>query len=124
MNVDRSLLQAALAWLATEGASLFSSWVLEKINAFQKLASEYKLYVSYVVTGLVGVLAYLAMMGMQYVPVPVGYIVWIETLFGVMAVAILGPQIVHRVSRLREKDRIAKALAEIHKCCDECEDCD
>ena len=123
MNVDRSLLQAALAWLATEGASLFSSWGLERIKAFQKLSSEYKLYVSYAVTGLVGVLAYLAMMGMQYVPVPVGYIVWIETLFAVAAVAILGPQIVHRVSRLREKDRIVEVLSDLNKCCCEDEDC-
>ena len=122
MEVDRTLLKLFLQYAATEGASLGASWLLERVKIFQKLSSEVKLYVSYAVTGLIGLAAFFAMMGLLYIEPPVGYVAWIETLFGVALFAIFGPQIAHRLSSLRRKDRIVAALEE---CCEDscCEDC-
>ena len=105
MEVDTAFLKLALTWLATEGASTASSYILEKVKKFQSLGATAKFLVGYLVTGLIGEAAFFAMMGMQYVPVPIGYIKWIETVVGVAAVAIGLPQIIHRLPSLIRKDR-------------------
>jgi hypothetical protein len=55
------------------------------------------------VTGLIGIAAYFAMMGMLYVPVPQGYVEWIETLVAVGFTAAGVTQIYHKVQSLRSK---------------------
>jgi len=103
MKVDLQLLEKILQYLATGGASALASWALEKSGRFQKLSSEHKVYVGYVVTGLIGIAAYFAMMGMLYVPVPQGYVEWIETLVAVGFTAAGVTQIYHKVQSLRSK---------------------
>lgn len=117
MNLDLSIFRTLLQGLVLGGAGALSSWLLEKWPAFQKLKSEYKLYGSYIVTGLIGIAAYFGMLAMQYVAVPVGYVAWIETLVAVAFTAAGVGQVTHRVPSLRKKDRIVQDLERIEKCC-------
>jgi hypothetical protein len=118
MDVDHSILQTVLSWVATEGAPVLASYGLEYVKPFQKLSATMKLIVSYLITGAIGVGAYMGMMGLLYVPVPVGYISWIETIFAVAFTAIGLPQLLHRIPSLRKQDRIDRIAAKLTDCCE------
>ena len=114
MDVDRTIMYKALQYLVTGGASGLASYAMQKWEAtgrwphFDKMASEGKMYVGYLLTGLVGVAAYFAMMGLLYVPVPVGYVEWIETLVAVSFTAAGVSQLYHRAKSFRERSKGSK----------------
>ena len=111
MDLDRTILYKALQYLATGGASGLASYAMQKWEEkdrwphFKSMASEVKMYVGYLMTGLVGVATYFAMMGLLYVPVPVGYVEWIETLIAVSFTAAGVSQLYHRAKGFRERSK-------------------
>jgi len=121
MDLDRTILQKALQYLATGGASGLASYAMEKWEKagrwphLAKMSPEIKMYVGYLLTGLVGVAAYFAMMGLLYVPIPRGYVEWIETLVAVAFTSAGVTQIYHRVKSFRARARITDCSDT--KCC-------
>jgi len=113
MDLDRTILYKALQYLVAGGASGLASFVMEKWERmkrwphFEKMSSEVKMYVGYLLTGLVGVAAYFAMMGLLYVPVPMGYVEWIETLVAVAFTSAGVSQLYHRAKSFRQRAKIA-----------------
>lgn len=109
MNVEMQLLEKFLQYAVMGGASGLASFAMEKWEKtgkwphFGAMSPEVKMYVGYLLTGLVGVAAYFAMMGLLYVPVPQGYVEWIETLVAVGFTAAGVTQIYHRAKSFRSK---------------------
>jgi len=121
MDVDRTILYKVLQYFATGGASGLASLAMQKWEEtgkwphFERMSSTLKLVLGYLLTGLVGVAAYFAMMGLLYVPMPVGYVDWIETLVAVAFTSAGVTQIYHRLQSFRAKVKIVKCSGE--DCC-------
>lgn len=110
MSLEMGILKALLQYIVTGGASIFASYILERVKRFHDLNHEIKLYTSYAVTGLIGLAAYFAMTGLLYTPVPVGYVAWVETIVAVVFTAIGIGQIYHRVPQLQKKDEKERSV--------------
>ena len=114
MDVDRTILYKILQYFAAGGASGLASLAMQKWEStkrwphFEKMSSEGKLVLGYLLTGLVGVAAYFAMMGLLYVPVPSGYVEWIEVMVAVAFTSAGVTQIYHRLQSFREKAQITE----------------
>ena len=114
MDIDRTILYKALQYLAIGGASGLASLAMQKWEStkrwphFEKMSSEGKMYVGYLLTGFIGVAAYFGMMGLLYVPIPIGYIKWIETLVSVAFTSAGVTQIYHRIQSFRVKAQITE----------------
>ena len=114
MDVDRTILYKALQYLAVGVASGLASLAMQKWEStkrwphFEKMSSEGKLVLGYLLTGLIGVAAYFGMMGLLYVPVPIGYVEWIEVMVAVAFTSAGVTQIYHRLQSFRAKAQITE----------------
>ena len=114
MDVDRTILYKIFQYFAAGGASGLASLAMQKWEAtgkwphFEKMSSEGKMVLGYLLTGLIGVAAYFGMMGLLYVSVPIGYVEWIETLVAVAFTSAGVTQIYHRIQSFRGKARITE----------------
>jgi len=88
-------LSAFLPWVTTVGAGLLAYWLLDEVPALTRLGPKAKRRLAYILSAAVAILAYLAMMGMHYVPVPADARAWIEVLFVVGTGAFGLSQIIH-----------------------------
>ena len=113
MQTNWTVLAEVLSWLATIGAGVFAYWVVNRVN-WDAVAEQapmltagdlaiWKRLTAWIVAALVAWLAWLIAMAMLYMAEPVGWRAWVESLFGVAAVAITTSQGVHTVRDLPNK---------------------
>ena len=88
-------LKAFLPWLSTVGAALIAYWLIGEVPRLVRLGPKAKRRLAYTLSAIVAILAYLAQMGMHYVPVPVSARAWIEVLFAVGTGAFGLSQLIH-----------------------------
>ncbi len=88
-------LSAFLPWLTTVGAGLLAYWLINEIPQFSQQSPVAKRRLAYVLSAVIAILAYLAMVGMQYTPAPETWRAWIESLFLVGTGAFGLSQLVH-----------------------------
>jgi uncharacterized BrkB/YihY/UPF0761 family membrane protein len=90
-------LKGLLSWLvAAGGAGIFTSWLLDKWVWYQKWDDDFwKMVVAIILPGPIALLAYMGMIAMLYVRPPTDARQWIETIYAVMAAAIVG-QLAHK----------------------------
>jgi len=105
MDFGGSILKEGLQYLVAGGAATFAAWILAQIPAYVKLGHVRKLLVAYAAAVLVGEVAYFGMMGLLYIPPPVGYVAWIETVVGVGFLSSGLNQFVYQTIRQARKDR-------------------
>ena len=74
-------LKEFLPWATTTGAALLTYWLIENVKGLVELPPLAKRIAAYVLSAGFGILAYLAEVGMLYVPQPEGWRAWVETLF-------------------------------------------
>jgi len=103
MELDKGLLRLLLELAFRGGAGVVVSYLLKKWAWFQGLGDEGKVWISYLTTGLAGVLAFGAMVGMRYLPAPSGYVDWIETLIAAAMTSAGVAHIVYKVGKERAK---------------------
>ena len=89
-----------LTWALTPGAGVLAYWLMENVSALAALEPKLKRLVAFGLSALIGVLAFLAMVGMGYQPAPADWRAWVEALFGVAAVAAGLSQILHGLLKL------------------------
>lgn len=97
-------LQEALAWVISGGGAGVIAWFLmDKIEFLKTLGPDYKRYASLALTALLAVAGWLASIGMAYVVPPETWRGWVESVFSVIAVALLVSQGVHGAINLRKR---------------------
>ena len=99
-------LEMWLTWIVGGGgAGAITYWFMERANP--DLSSEGTRYASLVLAAVLGGLAFVASVGLGYIPKPPTGQVWIEQLFAVFAgiafVSVNVSQALHGRNRLREK---------------------
>lgn len=96
-----------LVWLASGGgAGIVAYLAVRHISFLKNLRHDVKRYVSIVLTGLVAAAAWFGMVGLEYIAVPLTWQGWVESVFAVVAVAIITSQTVHGAVDLRERVRL------------------
>jgi len=100
LNIDTTILLQALVWIVSGGgASYLAYWLIENVPFLVRLAAESKRYVSLVLPAILtvafAILGYLAMIAMLYEPAPIDARAWIETLFAVAVLSVIGAQAIH-----------------------------
>lgn len=88
-------LSAFLPWLSTVGAALVAYWLIKEIPRLARLGPKAKRRLAYAMSAGIAILAYLAMMGMHYAPIPITPRSWIEVLFAVGTGAFGLSQMIH-----------------------------
>jgi len=91
-----------LVWVLTPGAGVLAYWLMENVQFLVDLEARLKRFVAFGLSAVLGILAFLAMVGMGYQAVPVDWRAWVEALFGVAAVAGGLSQILHGLLKLRK----------------------
>jgi hypothetical protein len=84
------------------GGGVVVYWLLENIPALAGLASEYKRYLSLVLSGLLPIPFWLLGIAMNYWPAPGDWRAWVESIFAIAAGAIIASQAVHGRRELRD----------------------
>jgi len=101
-------LQKFLVWLTTAGAGVLSYWIVNQITAKGK-PSTWSAWtvrvVAYAISGSIAILAYLALVAMQYQAQPVDARSWIEALFVVAATSFGLSTMIHGADRLSRNER-------------------
>jgi hypothetical protein len=90
-----------LVWVLTPGAGVLAYWLMENVPALVNLDAKLKRFAAFGISALLGILAFLAMVGMGYEAVPVDWRAWVEALFAVAAVAGGLSQVLHGLLKLR-----------------------
>lgn len=95
-------LNELLAWVISGGgAGVLAYWLAAHWDWLQEQSAEVKRYVTLAGASLLGMLAYGASVAMLYVAAPVDARGWIEALFSVAALAVIGSQALHGRRELR-----------------------
>jgi len=76
-------LRQMLVWFTTAGAAVITYELMENISALAFLESRAKRIVAYAMSAGFAIAAWLAQVGMLYVPAPVGARAWVEAVFAV-----------------------------------------
>ncbi len=106
---DLSTLKALVDWLLRAGAAYLAFWLVEQMrdDLLVGLTPEQARYVSFVVAGLFGLLAWAIGLEFGYIERPVGdWHAWVEGGAGVVLTVVLGAQAVHGRARLSATPRI------------------
>jgi len=102
MELDTTLLFQVLTWIVCgPGAGVAAYFLMEKVPALRRLASEAKRYVSLALSAAIAMVAFRFTIWMGYYPLPAAPRQWIEQLFAVSFVATGGSQIIHGRVKLR-----------------------
>jgi hypothetical protein len=80
-------LKEFLVWLTTIGAAILTYELIEHVPKLAALEARTKRIVAYAMSAGFAILAWLAQVGMLYVPAPVGPRAWVEAIFAVGTVA-------------------------------------
>ena len=72
-----------LVWVTTIGAALITYELIEHVAQLAALESRLKRIVAYAMSAGFAIAAWLAQVGMLYVPAPVGARAWVEAVFAV-----------------------------------------
>lgn len=84
------------------GGGVVVYWLLENVPALAGLASEYKRYLSLLLSGVLPIPFWLLGIAMAYWPAPTDWRGWVESIFAIAAGAILASQAVHGRKQLRD----------------------
>lgn len=103
MDLDMDIVRLFLQACVMGGGGVLVSYLLGKWKWYNGLGSEAKLWLSYVFTGVLGIVAYFGLIGMQYVEPPVGYVKWIESLVAVGMTSSGAGQIFYKVMKIRRE---------------------
>ena len=96
-------LQAFLQWVvASGGAGIITYFALAEIEALANLKPEPKRYVAIGISAVLAVGAYLAMVGMNYMPAPQEWTGWVEQVFLYATTGFGLSQIIHARADLKE----------------------
>lgn len=102
-------LKDILTWLASSGGAgavaYFVLAQLEKRYPDWSPTSELKRYLAFAISGVLGACAFLAMVGLQYEPTPIGWQSWVEQIMSYILTAIGVAQILHARLQLASKRR-------------------
>jgi hypothetical protein len=88
-------LSEALKWLSSVGAGIVAFWIMARVAFFATLSPEGKRIAAIALSSAIAIAAWGAQVALGYLPVPVGATAWVETIFGVAAVAFMSSQIAH-----------------------------
>ena len=101
MDIDTTMLNQALVWIVGGGgAAAITYFLFENVKKLGALTPLYKRFASLAVAAALAVVAYAASVGLSYVTTPVGWQGWLESLFAVVAVAVVGSQSIHGARKL------------------------
>lgn len=84
------------------GGGVVVYWLMENVPALAGLASEYKRYLSLLLSALLPIPFWLLGIAMNYWSAPVDWRAWVEAIFAIAAGAILASQAVHGRKQLRD----------------------
>jgi hypothetical protein len=76
-------LRELLVWFTTVGAAIITYELMDGIPALAAMESRRKRIVAFAMSAGFAILAWLAQVGMLYVPAPVGARAWVEAVFAV-----------------------------------------
>ncbi len=83
-TLDTSTLRLVLFFLiGSGGAGVVAYYIIDRWPWASNLQPEPKRYLAYALSGVIGVLAYLATLAMNYQAAPEGWRAWIETIVAV-----------------------------------------
>lgn len=84
------------------GGGVVVYWLLEHVPALAALQSEYKRYVSLLLSAVLPIPFWLFGIAMQYWAAPADWRAWVESIFAIAAGAILASQGLHGRKQLRD----------------------
>ena len=87
------------------GAGTIAYFFLSKWKKTEEFSSELKRYIAIGISGTIGILAFLASIGMNYEPAPVDARNWIEALVAIFFLSAGVSQVWHAATDLRARDR-------------------
>jgi len=88
-------LKEFLVWFTTAGAAIAAFYLVEKIARLAELPAEPKRIAAFALAGGLAVAAWLAQVGLAYIPAPVGWVAWVEQVFAVATAAFGLSQLIH-----------------------------
>ena len=95
-------LREALVWVIGGGGSaIVAYWLMER-EIFLKYSAELRRYAALALSALLAWAAYGASIGMNYLDAPTDWRGWLERLFAIGFVAVIGSQGAHGRLKLRE----------------------
>lgn len=101
METDTTLLKQVLLWIVGGGgAMVIVYFVFEHSARLGALSPMLTRFASIVAAALLASLAFVASVGLNYTPDPVGWQGWLEGLFAVAFVAVGGSQWLHGARKL------------------------
>jgi hypothetical protein len=93
----------ALTWVISGGGAAIGGFeIVEHVPWFSTLPADWKRYVAFALTGLLAVVAWVAITAIGNAAWPVDWRAWVSQLFSVAAAAILAGQGIHAAAKLRK----------------------
>ena len=96
-------LSEVLLWVISGGGGAVVTWLMSNVQALANLAPDYKRYVSWLLSAVVPLAAWGAMLGLGYEPIPASWQAAAERVFALVFIAFSTNQGLHAVTELRRK---------------------
>lgn len=90
-------LEAFLLWIVTPGAGIIALWIAAKVKAISELPDDTERLVTAAIAAAIGIVGYLAQVGMLYAPAPENWREWVEAIFSVAFIAAGLSDVIRRI---------------------------
>ena len=97
-------MQEVLGWIISSGgAGVLAYWLMEHIPFLVALSAEWKRYASFVLSGAIACLAFVALVFSGFEPQPATWQAWVDALLSVIAGAVIVAQGAHARLKLSKR---------------------